>query len=262
MSIPRQAAGHRILCLASTGMLYTNLRQQQFWKLPLDAGDGADFASHTELPPMSHSIWPDGPRTEELLSDVRAGDSHAVDRLLDRHRDSLRKMIAMRLDQKISPRVDVSDVVQDVLIEANRRLREYLANPAMAFHLWIRQIAKDRIIDAHRRHRVSGKRSVDREQSQAVGAAFDQSTIELVAQLRDPQLTPAAIATQREMALQVQTAIASLEPRDRDIILMRHYEQLSNQEIAIALELTEPAASMRYLRALKRLRSKLDQLPG
>jgi RNA polymerase sigma-70 factor (ECF subfamily) len=209
---------------------------------------------------MSHSIWPDGQPTQDLLAGAQAGDVQAIDRLFDRHRDSLRKMIALRLDHKLSRRIDVSDVVQDVLIEANRRLRDYLANPAMPFHLWIRQIAKDRIIDAHRRHRVSSKRSVDREQHLALEGAFDQSTIELAGQLRDPAITPAAAATQREVAGQVQAAIERLDARDRDIILMRHYEQLSNQEIACALNLSEPAASMRYLRALKRLKSQLDEL--
>ncbi len=210
---------------------------------------------------MSHSIWPDGQPTEELLTGARAGDDQAVDRLLDRHRDSLRKMIGMRLDHKLSRRIDVSDIVQEVLIEANRRLNDYLKNPVMPFHLWIRQIAKDRIIDAHRRHRVSGKRSVDREQPMQAAATLDQSTIDLAAQLQDHELTPAAAATQRELAVHIQAAIELLDDRDREIILMRHYEQLSNQEIASALELTEPAASMRYLRALKRLRSQLDASP-
>ena len=207
---------------------------------------------------MSHSIWPDGDRTQELLAGARGGDPAAINGLLDRHRDSLKRMIAMRLDQKIMRRIDVSDVVQDVLVEVNRRLQDYLANPVMAFHLWVRQIAKDRIIDAHRRHRVSGKRSVDREQPLAQAAAPDQSTIELAARLRDPELTPAAAAVQHELALHIQAAIELLDERDRDIILMRHYEQLSNQEIAVALDIAQPAASMRYLRALQRLRGKLD----
>ncbi len=208
---------------------------------------------------MNKSIWPDGEHTQELLAGVRHGDSQAVDRLLDRHRDSLRKMIGMRLDQRIMRRVDVSDVVQDVLVEANRRLQDYLANPVMGFHLWIRQIAKDRIIDAHRRHRVSAKRSIDREQPMTAPGPVDKSTIELAAQLCDPELTPAAAATQRELAVHVQESISQLGEKDREIILMRHYEQLSNQDIAASLGLTEPAASMRYLRALKKLRKLLDQ---
>lgn len=207
---------------------------------------------------MNQSIWPDGEQTSELLGGAKLGDADAVDDLLDRHRESLRRMIHLRLDQQIKRRIDVSDVVQEVLVEASRRLQDYLANPGMPFHLWIRQIAKDRIIDAHRRHRVSAKRSVDREQPLAPTAPIDQSTIDLAGQLCDPQLTPAAAATQRELAVHVQAAIQKLDENDRDIILMRHYEQLSNQEIAAALTLTEPAASMRYLRALKRLRKILD----
>ncbi|MEM7560958.1 MAG: sigma-70 family RNA polymerase sigma factor [Planctomycetota bacterium] len=207
---------------------------------------------------MNQSIWPDGEHTRELLVGAKEGDSAAVDNLLDRHRDSLRRMIGMRLDQKIKRRVDVSDIVQEVLVEANRRLQDYLQNPVMAFHLWIRQIAKDRIIDAHRRHRVSAKRSIDREQPLVAAGAVDQSTVELAAQLCDPELTPAAAATQRELAQHIQQSISLLPERDREIILMRHYEQLSNQDIAEVLELTEPAASMRYLRALKKLRQILD----
>ncbi|QDV26106.1 sigma-70 family RNA polymerase sigma factor [Aureliella helgolandensis] len=211
---------------------------------------------------MPESFWPETPPTSELLLQAQGGNSQAIEQLLTRHRDSLRRMVDLRLDQKIKRRVDVSDVVQDVLIEANRRLQAYMLDPVMPFHLWIRQIAKDRIIDAHRRHRVSGKRSVDREQPLARPATFDQSTIELVAQLQDHQLTPAAAATQREMAIHVQAAIERLDERNREIILMRHFEQLSNQEVAQCLGLSEPAASMRYLRALKRLRLLLDGNPN
>lgn len=208
---------------------------------------------------MTNSIWPDAENTAELLKNVKEGDSQAVERLLTRHRDSLHRMIQLRLDQRIKQRIDVSDVVQDVLIEANRRLRDYLENPVMAFHLWIRQIAKDRLIDAHRRHRVSAKRSIDREQGMIVHGAIDQSSIELVGQLIDPQMTPAAAANQRELATHVEAAIARLGDTDREIVLMRHYEQLSNSEIASTLGLSEPAASMRYLRAIRRLRELLDE---
>lgn len=210
---------------------------------------------------MSNSIWPDGDVTAELLVNVRGGESLAVEQLMDRHRNSLRRMIQLRLDQRLMQRMDVSDVIQDVLMEANRRLTDYLANPVIPFHLWIRQIAKDRIIDAHRRHRVSAKRSIDREQPQTGKGPPDQSTMELANQFRDQALTPAAAATQRELAEQIESAVQLLRENDREIILMRHYEQLNNQEIAQSLGLTEPAASMRYLRALKRLREVIEGLP-
>ena len=164
----------------------------------------------------------------------------------------------MRLDQRIQRRVDVSDVLQDVLIEANRRLQEYIKNPSMSFHLWLRQIAKDRMIDAFRRHRGSAKRSVDREQSLAAPRGGEQSSIMLGQQLQDHELTPAAAATQKELAKRVEEAIGRLGEADYEIIVMRHYEQLSNREVAEALNLTEPAASMRYLRAIKRLRIVME----
>ena len=140
-------------------------------------------------------MWPETDKTQQLLDGVQRGDAEAVNRLLDRYREAVQRMVQMRLDQKIKRRVDVSDVVQDVLVEANRRLRDYLKNPTMAFHLWIRQIAKDRIIDAHRRHRTSGKRSVDREQA-LTPVSDERSSILLAAELCDPQLPPAQSAPQ------------------------------------------------------------------
>ena len=131
-------------------------------------------------------MWPEGDHTQELLNNAKEGDDYAAGQLLDRHRDALRRMVEMRLDRRIQQRVDASDIVQEVMIEANRRLRKYLDDPVMPFHLWLRQMAKDRIIDAHRRHRASGKRSVDREQGMVAPAAMDRSTIELAAQLCRP----------------------------------------------------------------------------
>jgi RNA polymerase sigma-70 factor (ECF subfamily) len=208
---------------------------------------------------MAKSIWPIDDQTETLLDGARAGDSDAVNKLLEKHRRSVRRLVEMRLDRKVQQRVDVSDVVQDVMVEASGRLEKYLDDPVMAFHLWIRQIAWDRIIDTYRRHRVSAKRNMDREQSIAVPAGSDQSTMELAVQLRDPALTPAAAATQREIAGKVEAVIELLNEQDREIILMRHYEHLSNLEIAEVLKLNPPAASMRYLRALRRLRQLLAE---
>jgi RNA polymerase sigma-70 factor (ECF subfamily) len=128
----------------------------------------------------------------------------------------------------------------------------------MGFHLWLRQIARDRSIDAHRRHRVSARRSVDRERSLTAPAHDDRSALELFSHLADGAKNPADEATDRELARRVEAAIAELPEHDGEILVMRHFEQLTNQEIAQALGLTEPAASMRYLRALKRLREKLN----
>jgi RNA polymerase sigma-70 factor (ECF subfamily) len=163
-------------------------------------------------------------------------------------------MIDMRLDPAIVQRVDASDVVQDVLLEASRRLQDYLQNPAMPFHLWLRHIAKDHVIDAHRKHHQAKKRGVDREQPLAQAGWAQQSSLDLAGQLVDQELTPASAAIRNELERRLHEALAQLDDDDRDMILMRHYEQLANQEVAAALGLTEAAASMRYLRAIRRLR--------
>ena len=203
-------------------------------------------------------MWPEHLQTKELLALAKDGDDSAVNQLMDRHRNSLRQLVRMRLDQKIQRRIDVSDVVQDILVEANRRLQRYMEDPIMPFHLWLRQIARDRIIDAHRRHRVSSRRSVDKEQAISAPKGYDESSMQLAAILGDANLTPAAAALQKEIAGRIETAITKLDEKDSEIIIMRHYEMLSNQEIAVALELTEPAASMRYLRAVRRLKAILQ----
>jgi RNA polymerase sigma-70 factor (ECF subfamily) len=208
---------------------------------------------------MAKSIWPSDDKTETLLGAARDGDNDAVNKLLERHRAPIRRLVEMRLDRKVQRRVDVSDVVQDVLIEANGRLEKYLDDPAMAFHLWLRQIAWDRIIDTYRRHRVSAKRNMDREQPMTAAGPADQSTMNLAVQLCDPAMTPAAAATQREIAERVESVIEQLGDQDREIILMRHYEHLTNLEIAEVLKLNPPAASMRYLRAVRRLRELLEE---
>ena len=202
-------------------------------------------------------MWPEQPETQELLSQAREGRPEAVERLLTAHREPLRRMIGLRLDPALAARVDASDIVQDVLLEAHRRLAEYLRNPAMPFHLWLRHIAKDHVIDAHRRHRQAQRRSLDREQPLVPAGLADHSSFELAGQILDQELTPATAAIRHELQRRLDAAIAELGEDDREVILMRHGEQLSNQEVAAALGLSEAAASMRYLRAVRRLRAVL-----
>jgi RNA polymerase sigma-70 factor (ECF subfamily) len=198
-------------------------------------------------------------RTSELLAIAKVGNEDAVNKLLDRERPVLRRQIQLRLDKRIQRRVGVSDIVQDVLIEANRRLDAYLENPKMPFHLWLRHMARDRIIDAHRRHRVSAKRSVDKEQPLLAPGNLDRSSMEIAPELIDAEMTPAAAATMKELARRVKSSMHLLEDRDREILLLRHCDHLSNREVAERLGLSEPAASMRYLRAVRRLRAVLEE---
>jgi RNA polymerase sigma-70 factor (ECF subfamily) len=196
--------------------------------------------------------------TVELLANASAGDSHALNRLLSRHRGVLRRQIQSRLDKKIQRRVGVSDIVQDVLVEASRRLENYLANPRMPFGLWLSHMARDQVINARRRHRVAAKRSVDRERPLVSPATSDRSSMELAPALIDPQMTPAAAAMMKELARRIKRAMRRLEDRDREVLLLRHSKHLTNKEVADELGLTQPAASMRYLRAVRRLRTLLD----
>ena len=200
-------------------------------------------------------MWPNRETTDEMLDKARQGEAGAVDRLFGEFREPLRRVVGLRLDPVLARRIDASDIVQDVLIEANQRLKEYLKAPNMPFHLWLRHLAQDRIIDTHRRHRLAQRRSIDREQPLTrPGWADDDSATSLVAQLVDTERTPASEAIQQELARKLTAAIGELGEDDRDILLMRHHEQLSNGDVAGALGLTEAAASMRYLRALRRLR--------
>lgn len=203
----------------------------------------------------------DAQPTQVLLDRVRRGDGDAVNGLLERHRDAIKRMIDRRMDRVVQRRVDASDIVQDVMIEANRRLGDYLANPTMPFQLWLRHMARDRLIDAHRRHRVASTRSVDREVA-LPAAGPDASQADMLGQFADRELTPAAAATWRELERRFAAAVEQLEEADRQIVLLRHFEHLSTAEAAEALGLSKAAAGMRYLRAMRRLRILLDGADG
>jgi len=203
-------------------------------------------------------MWPESEQTQELLQNAGAGDGDAVNRLMERHRESLRRMVQMRLDRALGARVDASDIVQDVLWEASRRLSDYIRDGKLPFHLWLRELAKDHLIDAHRRHRKAQRRSVDRERALVPGFA-DRSSLDLAGQLRDNELTPAAAAIRKELELRFLSALDQLTEEDAEIVLMRHHEQLTSSETAQALGLSPAAAGMRYLRALRRLRAILGE---
>ncbi|WP_437203287.1 sigma-70 family RNA polymerase sigma factor [Planctomicrobium sp. SH664] len=207
------------------------------------------------------SIWPESDVTRQLVNAAAAGDPAAVNAVMERHRDALKRLIHFRLDRRIAARVDASDVVQDVLLEASRRLREYVEHPQMPFHLWLRHLAQDRMIDLHRRHHAQ-RRSVDREQRLAGAGRPDQSSIDLAAQLADAELTPAAATIRKELEERFLDALDQLDETDREVIVMRHVEHLESREIAEVLKLSPSAAGMRYLRALRKLRALLTEPPS
>ena len=201
-------------------------------------------------------MWPNAAETEELLLNARQGQRDAVEQLMERHRQSLERMVRGRLNRAVARRVDVSDVVQETLLTASKRMAEYVRDPRMPFHAWLRQIARDRLNDVYRRQ-LADKRSVANEQSVGgEGSDFVPPT----ALVRDAELTPAEAMLRQEFAERFSAAVETLSEADREIIFMRHSEQLTNSEAAELLGLSQPAAAMRYLRALRQLKAILGDV--
>ena len=206
-------------------------------------------------------MWPNAETTQQLLAAAQGGNPQAVDALFERHRAALVRLVARRIDPALERRVDASDVVQDALIEAHRRLAQYLQSPAMPFSLWLRHIARDRLIDAHRRHRVAARRSLDRERPLAAPSDAGGSAFDLLPQAVDRELTPAAAASRAEQEARFWAAIEQMPEPDREVLLLRHFDQLSNREAAEELGLSEPAAGMRYVRAMRKLAAACGVTP-
>jgi RNA polymerase sigma-70 factor (ECF subfamily) len=199
------------------------------------------------------------PDSEELLRQAAEGDAAARDRLLARHRARLRAAVAVRLDRRLLPRVDPSDVVQETLAEAARRLPDYLCDRPLPFYPWLRQLALERLIDLHRHHVRAGKRSVQREE-RALPPLPDESAAALLQRLFGRGSSPSARLQRREVTQRVQAALQQLSERDRELLVLRHLEQLPTRDVASVLGLSEGAVKMRLLRALERLRALLEDL--
>src|SRR5260370_30416644 len=159
-------------------------------------------------------MWPNSPETQRLLDEARENHPGAVDKLLTAHREPLRRMIAVRLDPALARRIDASDVAQDAMLEASRRLQDYLRNQAMPFKLWLRLIAQDHIKDAHRRHRQAQRRSLDREQPLVPAGLTEQSSLDLAVQFIDHELTPAPAALRSELENNLHRALSQMRPDD------------------------------------------------
>jgi RNA polymerase sigma-70 factor (ECF subfamily) len=198
----------------------------------------------------------DAPDTQELLARVRGGEQAALEALFARHRERLRYGIALRLDRRLAARIDVSDVLQETYLEAARRLPGYLARPEMPFHLWLRWLARERVQVLHRRHLGADRRAVGHEARPLPIDSSAQFVISLVGAGPTPSQALAAV----ELAERLRLALQRLNKDERDVLLWRHFEQLSNREIAQLLGISEAAANKRYIRALQRLRGLLAGL--
>ncbi len=196
----------------------------------------------------------DDPDTRQLIERASGGCQEAREQLLARYRGQLRRMVAMRMDDRLSPRVDPSDVVQEALVDASRRLTEYLQSRPVSFYPWLRQIAFNRLVDLHRAHIRSDKRSVKREQSMPIS---DASATWLAEGFLARDTGPVRRLLRAELRARVQQILAKLSEYDREIILLRHLEELSSAECAEVLGITEAATKQRHVRAVQRLRALL-----
>jgi RNA polymerase sigma-70 factor (ECF subfamily) len=200
--------------------------------------------------------------TDRLLAQAARGDGQVLGVLLARHRERLRRMVALRLDRRLQGRIDPSDVIQEAYLEASTRLADYLRDPTMPFFLWLRFLAGQKLVTLHRHHLGVQMRNAGQEVALCQGPLPQASSAALAAQLLGHDTHPSAAAIRAEMKIRMQDALDSMDRLDREVLALRHFEQLSRAEIATLLGISEAAAGKRYLRALERLKEILGNAPG
>jgi RNA polymerase sigma-70 factor, ECF subfamily len=205
---------------------------------------------------------PNSETTSRMLAQAAAGDAAGWDALVRRFHDRLRRMIAVRLDPRLQGRFDPSDVLQETYLDALGRLPEYLREPKLPFFLWIRYLTGHHLGRIHRDHLGRQMRDPGREVSLYQGAMPEASSAALAAQLLGKESRPSELAARAERMLRLQAVLSQMDPIDREVLALRHFEHLSRVESAQVLKLSEAAAAKRYLRALERLREMLALLPG
>jgi RNA polymerase sigma-70 factor, ECF subfamily len=205
---------------------------------------------------------PAGPREPDRPHDEDEVTQHTLGELFHRHRDRLKLMVGLRLDHRLRGRVDASDVLQDAYLEAMDRLPDYLQDRPMPFFLWLRFLTAQRLQILHRRHLRTKSREAGRELSLSHKPFPAVSSEVLAARLIGRDSTPSEAVMRAETRAQLQAALDAMSPIDREILAMRHFEQLTNTETAQVLGLRESTASQRYARALLRLKDLLRTLPG
>jgi RNA polymerase sigma-70 factor (ECF subfamily) len=200
--------------------------------------------------------------SKDLIRRARMGDQEALNALFARHRDRLCRMVETRLDPRLQARLDASDVVQDAYVLVVERLPQYLRDPKLPLFLWLRLVVGERLVQLHRHHLGTQMRDAGREISLYRGALPPASSAALAAKLLGKQTSPSQAAVRAECILRVQEALNTLDPVDREIVSLRHFEELTAAESAQVLGIEESAAAKRYFRALKRLKQILATMPG
>jgi RNA polymerase sigma-70 factor (ECF subfamily) len=212
---------------------------------------------------MMADVAPTPEEMSDILNRAAEGDLAPWGELLQRLRDRLRRMVVLRLDSRLQGRVDPSDVIQEAFIDATRRVGDYAAETSpMPFYLWLRFLVGQAILEQHRRHLGALARDAGREVSLYRGPMPEATSAAIVAHLLGRQTSPSQAAIRAERKIRLQSALNQMDPIDREVLVLRHYEQLSNGEVATVLDLDKSAASKRYARALVRLKDILSAMPG
>jgi RNA polymerase sigma-70 factor (ECF subfamily) len=199
---------------------------------------------------------------DELLDAARTGDEAALAILVERHRDRLERMVRLRMDRRLQGRVDPADVVQDAYLAVRRKFPQCSADPRIPFFLWLRLEVGQKLVDAHRFHLGTQMRDAGQEVSLHRGALPQVTSLSLAEHLLGKLTSASSAAMRVELKLRVQEALNSMDPNDREVLILRHFEELSNAETAQVLGIKPAAAVNRYVRALKRLKDVFQGMPG
>jgi RNA polymerase sigma-70 factor (ECF subfamily) len=202
-------------------------------------------------------MYAESPETEQLIDQVAKGDESARQALFTRHRERLRQMVAVRLDDRLARRLDPSDIVQDALAEAHRTMDEYLKQRPLPFYPWLRRLAWERLIQVHRQHVEAGKRSLLHERRGDLDLT-GRSALLLADRLIAGGTSPSRHAIREELQDRVRVALGKMNPRDGEVLVLRFLEQLSTAEAAAVLGIGEAAVSSRLVRALARFQTLLE----
>jgi RNA polymerase sigma-70 factor (ECF subfamily) len=211
---------------------------------------------------MGYPMSDDKRNNDELLDAAREGDEGALAVLVERHRERLERMVALRMDRRLQGRVDAGDVVQDAYLAVRGKFSQYSADSQLPFYLWLRLEVGQKLVDVHRFHLGTKMRDAGQEVSLHRGALPQVTSLSLAEHLLGKLTSASRAAMRAELKLRVQEALNSMDPHDREVLILRHFEELSNSEAAAVLGIKPSAAVNRYVRALKRLKDVFQEMPG
>lgn len=200
--------------------------------------------------------------TEQLLAEAAAGDAEAWGALLAAHQERLTRMVAFRMDPRLRGRIDAADVVQEAFVEASAHRDHYFRSTSAPLFLWLRGVASNKLLEMHRHHLGTCMRDAKRELPLEALRSSDDASAALCAHLTSGVARPSVAAVREEVKSRLAEALNKLDATDREVLVLRHFEQLTNAEAALVAGIQERAAAKRYLRALERLKQILSELPG